>query len=69
MGVSLYYTATRPASATPQEQNRCDEIAQRYDDQYPYGDLYEGFCIYRWDTLEDDLMVNMSYCRVQPSCH
>ena len=54
MGVSLYYTATRPASATPQEQNRCDEIAQRYDDQYPYGDVYEGVCIYRWDTLEDD---------------
>ena len=20
----------------------------------PMGDLYEGFCIYRWDTLEDD---------------
>ncbi|MDE6364913.1 MAG: hypothetical protein K2O40_04100 [Lachnospiraceae bacterium] len=54
MGVSLYYTANRSTPATPQEQRLCDEIAQRYDEQYPYGDLYEGFCIYDWESCQDD---------------
>ena len=46
MSVSLYYTARRPQSITLQEQKSCDEIAERYDKQYPFGELYEGFCIY-----------------------
>lgn len=54
MGVSLYYTARRSAPATQQEQSHCDEIAQRYDEQYPYGDLYEGFCLYDWESLQED---------------
>lgn len=46
MSVSLYYTATRKQPITQQEQTRCNEIADHYDKQYPYGELYEGFCIY-----------------------
>ena len=46
MSVSLYYEAERTWPITPQEQAACDEIANRYDSQYPYGELYEGFCIY-----------------------
>ncbi len=54
MGVSIYYTARRTTPATQQDQKRCDEIAQRYDEQYPYGELYEGFCIYDWESLQED---------------
>lgn len=46
MSVSLYYTARRPRPITLQEQKACEEIAKRYDTEYPYGELYEGFCIY-----------------------
>ncbi len=53
MSVSLYYTARRATPITLQEQNNCDEIAKRYDEQYPFGELYEGFCIYDWDMPEE----------------
>ena len=46
MSVSLYYTARRTQPITLQEQSSCDKIAERYDKQYPFGELYEGFCIY-----------------------
>lgn len=46
MSVSLYYTAKRIQPITKQEQTACETIAERYDFQYPYGELYEGFCIY-----------------------
>ena len=46
MSVSLYYTAKRTRPITLQEQNACEETARRYDAQYPFGELYEGFCIY-----------------------
>ncbi len=46
MSVSLYYTAKRPTPITRQEQNSCQAIAERYDRDYPFGELYEGFCIY-----------------------
>ncbi len=51
MSVSLYYTARRKQPITLQEQNRCNEIAEQYDQKYPFGELYEGFCIY---DLEKD---------------
>lgn len=50
MSVSLYYTAKRPQAITLQEQVACQEIAARYDAQYPFGELYEGFCIYDLET-------------------
>ena len=46
MSVSLYYEAKRSQPITRQELDACMEIAKRYDRQYPYGELYEGFCIY-----------------------
>ena len=46
MSVSLYYTARRQQPITLQERNSCEEIAARYDKQYPFGEMYEGFCIY-----------------------
>ena len=54
MSVSLYYTARRTQPITSMEQNICDEIAARYDAQYPYGELYEGFCIYDWESFHDE---------------
>lgn len=39
MSVSLYYTARREQPITSQEQNSCNEIAERYDRQYPFGEL------------------------------
>ena len=46
MSVSLYYMAKRAQPITLQEQITCEKIAERYDSQYPFGKLYEGFCIY-----------------------
>ncbi len=54
MSVSLYYTARRSTPITQQERNRCDGIAERYDRQYPFGELYEGFCIYDWETGKEE---------------
>ena len=55
MSVSLYYTAKRPHPITHQEQNSCSEIAERYDKQYPFGELYEDFCIY------DDVLIDAEW--------
>ena len=49
MSVSLYYTAHRYYPMTEQEQTSCNKIAERYDAEYPFGELYEGFCIYDLD--------------------
>lgn len=46
MSVSIYYTAKRAWAMTAQEQQRCCEIVKRYDTEYPFGEMYEGFCIY-----------------------
>ncbi len=46
MSISIYYTARRPQPITEEEAALCRRIADRYDAQYPYGELYEGFCIY-----------------------
>lgn len=54
MSVSLYYEARRPQPVTPQEKTICEEIAARYDATYPYGELYEGFCIYDWESFDDE---------------
>lgn len=54
MSVSLYYTARRTQPVTPREKAICEEIAGRYDAQYPYGEMYEGFCIYDWERTLDE---------------
>lgn len=58
MSVSLYYIAKRLQPITPHEQIACEKIAERYDTQYPFGELYEGFCIYNLEkfplTSEDE---------------
>ena len=54
MSVSLYYEARRSQPISPQEQAACEEIARRYDAQYPYGELYEGFCIYNLAQERDE---------------
>lgn len=51
MSVSLYYTARRQQPIARQEEELCRQIGDRYDARYPYGELYEGFCIY---DLEQD---------------
>lgn len=43
MSTSLYYTAQRDYSMTEQEQTACNKIAERYDAEYPFGELYEEF--------------------------
>ena len=53
MSISLYYTARRSQPITSQEQCNCAEIAKRYDQQYPFGELYEGFCIYNLEKCKD----------------
>lgn len=53
MSISLYYTARRSQPITSQEQCNCAEIAKRYDQQYPFGELYEGFYIYNLEKFED----------------
>ena len=54
MSVSLYYEARRTQPITSQEKAACEEIASRYDAQYPYGEMYEGFCIYNWERVLDE---------------
>lgn len=56
MSVSLYYTAKRAWPITLQEQIACNKIADRYDSQYPFGELYEGFCIY--DLTKDSSLID-----------
>lgn len=46
MSVSLYYTARRSQPMSLQEQIACEKIVEHYDTRYPFGELYEGFCIY-----------------------
>lgn len=58
MSVSLYYTARRPQPITPQEQSACEEITARYDAEYPFGELYEGFCIYDPAGNEEDIILD-----------
>lgn len=41
MSVSLYYQAKREQPLTSQEISICQEIVKRYDDWYPFGELYE----------------------------
>lgn len=57
MSVSLYYTARRSQPITPQEQYTCHKIAKRYDAEYPFGELYEGFCIYDAEEAEEDIIL------------
>lgn len=62
MSVSLYYTARRRQPISLQEKNSCDEIAASYDKQYPFGEMYEGFCIYDLKALagteEEDVILD-----------
>lgn len=70
MSVSLYYEARRTQPVTFREKAACEEIAGRYDAQYPYGEMYEGFCIYDWnrdcDEWEKDVIFSgataLPYC-------
>ena len=54
MSVSLYYEARRKNPITPEEKAVCEEIAKRYDEQYPFGRLYEGFVIYDLEECSDE---------------
>lgn len=45
MAISLYYTAKGPWEITQQELLACTKIINRYNTQYPYGELYEHFGI------------------------
>lgn len=59
MSVSLYYTARRSQPITSQEQIACKKIAERYITQYPFGELYEGFCMYDLDKFSDESRENI----------
>ena len=54
MSISIYYTARRPQPITKEEAALCRQIADCYDAQYPYGELYEGFCIYDLEKDRDE---------------
>ena len=54
MSVSLYYQAKREQPLTLQETSICQEIVKQYDTQYPFGELYEGFCVYDLDSFRDE---------------
>ena len=73
MSVSLYYTATRIHPISLQEQTICDEIARRYDSQYPFGELYEGFCIYDLNkspyvTTDENNVIFAGATKLPPIC-
>ena len=46
MSVSLYYEAVREQPLTAQEAQHCNEIVEKYSQNYPYGEKYEDFCVY-----------------------
>lgn len=54
MSVSLYYQAKREQPLTSQEISVCQEIVKRYDNRYPFGELYEGFCVYDLDSFRNE---------------
>ena len=47
MSVSLYYTAKRDYPISKQEQDACQQTVERYIANYPLGDMYESFCVYK----------------------
>lgn len=61
MSVSLYYEAKREQPITPQEISFCQKIAEQYDTKYPFGELYEGFCIYDLDSFRDESEENVIF--------
>ena len=53
MSISLYYQAKREQPLTLKETSTCREIIKQYDTQYPFGELYEGFCVYDLDSFRN----------------
>lgn len=56
MGVSLYYTATRPEPITAAELEQIDEIVEEYNESFPLDYEQLGF----YDSDEADVIVNGS---------
>lgn len=54
MSVSIYYKARREQPVTPQEISFCKKIVEQYNTSYPFGELYEGFCVYDLKSFRDE---------------
>lgn len=54
MGISLYYTAERPAVITTEEQAAIDEIIDRFQADFPFPDSGESFYVYDYDADEPE---------------
>ncbi len=51
MGVSIYYDATRNTRLTNDEQQKINEVIEKYQTSFPYKDDGEDFDVY---DLDDD---------------
>jgi len=51
--MSIYYIAKRDYPLTQKERAVCEEIVARYNNNYPYGELYEGFCVYESESVNE----------------
>lgn len=56
MSISLYYQARRTCKISLQEEMIYNKIINRYNVQYPFGELYEAFCVY--DFSEEEFYKN-----------
>lgn len=57
MSVSLYYTAKRDYPISAQEQEACRKVVEHYIEDYPLGDIYEGFCVYDLDEFSEENVI------------
>ena len=57
MSVSIYYTAKRNSPLNAEENAAVHTIAERYCTEYPYGDMYEDFCLYEAPFDEGDTVL------------
>ncbi len=57
MSVSLYYMAKRDYPISKEEQEACMKAVERYIEEYPFGEMYESFCVYDMnDPSEKDVI-------------
>lgn len=55
LGLSLYYEAKRENQIAIEERTACDEIINRYSEQYPFEEKYEDFVVFEVDKKTDTI--------------
>lgn len=54
MGVSIYYDAVRNVRLSDNEQQKIDEVIEKYQTSFPYKEEGENFDVYDFDSDEPE---------------